>query len=185
MTTFEQLPPVANPEEEEPLQVKSDAANVDMTGVEMVPGTQNTVEVSDGKQTGISSNPIKLDEELHPKESPELDMDALYPVFWAIQNNFSMPTRLFNETEFRDFKKGLGLTLQKFRSVHEKQQARGTSTAPGDSRRGIKRKCGEGEDELAASFNPKYLTSRDLFDLEVGPRRISWTGSFLNKLPPD
>lgn len=167
VTTFEQLSPVVDQQEEEAKQVESDAANVDMTGVEMTPATENKLEVSDSKQTGISSKSIKSDGELYDKEALELGMDTLYPVFWAIQKNFSMPTRLFNEADFCEFKKGLGLTLQKFRSVHEKQQARGTSTAPDDSRRGIKRKCGEGEDELAASFNPKYLTSRDLFDLEI------------------
>ena len=185
VTTFEQLPLVADQEEEDPMQVESDAANMDMTGVEMIPGTESKVEVSVARQMGISSKTTKFDGELHDKEALELNMTTLYPVFWAIQKDFSMPTRLFNEADFREFKNGLGLTLQKFRSVQEKQQARGTTTAPDDSRRVIKRKHGEDEDELAASFNPKYLTSRDLFDLEVGPRRVAWNVLCLTYRPPD
>ena len=167
ITTFEQLPTTRDQAQSEPMQVESDVGNMDTAGTETAPITEGKAEASDGKQMGLSSKII------NEKEAFEPDMDTLYPVFWAIQQNFSMPTRLFNESDFRDFKNGLGLTLQKFRSVHEKQQARGTSTASDDSKQAIKRKRVDGDDELAASFNPKYLTSRDLFDLEVASHCVS------------
>lgn len=36
-----------------------------------------------------------------------------------------------------------------------------------DAKRGLKRKRSDDDDELADTFNPKYLTSRDLFELEI------------------
>jgi THO complex subunit 1 len=36
-----------------------------------------------------------------------------------------------------------------------------------EGKRGMKRKRSQCEDDLANAFNPKYLTSRDLFELEV------------------
>ncbi|KAH0565656.1 hypothetical protein GP486_000946 [Trichoglossum hirsutum] len=96
-----------------------------------------------------------------------LDTDSLYPIFWSLQHDFSEPTRLFKSENFESFKKGLDLTIAKFIAVHEELESRGTLRMPDENKRGIKRKRGEGEDDLVAGFNPKYLTSRDLFELEI------------------
>lgn len=91
-----------------------------------------------------------------------LDADALYPIFWSLQHSFSNPPRLFEEDNFKEFQKGLEATLAKFREVPKVIQA-------GDSERKKDQKSQEGDDydAFANSFNPKYLTSRDLFKLEV------------------
>ena len=96
-------------------------------------------------------------------------MDTLYPIFWSLQEDFSNPTRLFDDNNLQKFQRGLAFTLAKFKEVQQDLQARGTSKLPDDGKRGMKRKRSGQEDELSSSFNPKYLTSRDLFDLEVGP----------------
>jgi THO complex subunit 1 len=96
-----------------------------------------------------------------------LDTDSLYPIFWSLQHDFSEPTRLFKSENFEAFKKGLDSTIAKFKAVHEELESRGTLRTPDENKRGIKRKRGEGDDDLAAGFNPKYLTSRDLFELEA------------------
>ena len=44
---------------------------------------------------------------------------------------------------------------------------RGPSKPVDDENRGTKRKRGQDDDDLAHIFNPKYLTSRDLFELEI------------------
>lgn len=97
------------------------------------------------------------------KEKPQtLGTDTLYPIFWSLQHAFSNPVRLFSEENFNDFKKGLEATLAKFKEVPKVIQA----PSP-EGKRGLKRKFDDGYDEFASTFNPKYLTSRDLFKLEL------------------
>ncbi|KAK4570208.1 hypothetical protein LTR86_002288 [Recurvomyces mirabilis] len=110
-----------------------------------------------------------------PKKVPEeivLSNDRLYPIFWRLQADFSDPIRLFTKENFETFKSSLGHTLIKFKKTPTVVQTK----AAGDdiSNRGLKRKHGDeegadtaGNDDLAANYNPKYLTSRDLFDLEL------------------
>ena len=97
-----------------------------------------------------------------------LNMDNLYPIFWKLQDCFSTPTRLFEASNLESFKFGLQATLNKFKQVNLDLEGRNTSKIPDDNKRGTKRKRGgPGDELLASSFNPKYLTSRDLFELEV------------------
>ncbi|KAI9764697.1 MAG: hypothetical protein M1840_008089 [Geoglossum simile] len=112
------------------------------------------------------SKTVTFDTEKSSTE-PLLDIDSLYPIFWSLQHDFSEPTRLFKPENFEAFKKGLDSTIARFKAVHEELESRGTLRAHEENKRGIKRKRGEGEDDLAAGFNPKYLTSRDLFELEI------------------
>ena len=119
------------------------------------------------EQPGLSSKTVKFDaRQMKPHQSAP-DMDTLYPIFWSLQENFSIPTRLFEETNLQTFRSALEVTMLKFKEVHLELQARGASKIPEDNKRGVKRMHDGQEDELSGSFNPKYLTSRDLFDLEV------------------
>lgn len=97
-----------------------------------------------------------------------LDPNTLYPIFWSLQQSFSQPKKLFDAAHFSTFKKGLDATMVMFRSVQTEHSGRGTAKSVEEGRRGTKRKRGSGDDDLADAFNPKYLTSRDLFELEVG-----------------
>ena len=96
-----------------------------------------------------------------------LDMDTLYPIFWSLQEYFSTPIRLFDTSNLKTFRTGLEATLDVFKSVYLNLEVRGNSKALEDSKRGTKRKRGASGEEPSISFNPKYLTSRDLFELEV------------------
>ncbi|KAH9877252.1 hypothetical protein IAQ61_002616 [Plenodomus lingam] len=91
-----------------------------------------------------------------------LDFDALYPVFWSLQHSFSNPPRLFEEDNFKQFRTSLDATLAKFKEVPKVIQS-------GDSERkkGQKLHLDDDQDALTSTFNPKYLTSRDLFKLEL------------------
>ncbi|KAF3480771.1 nuclear matrix protein [Arthroderma uncinatum] len=100
-------------------------------------------------------------------DKPDLDFDSLYSAFWSLQENFSKPIKLFDPVHFASLKSGLEATLSSFRKVSSKLEVRGTTKGSDESRRGAKRKRGEGASELTNSFNPKYLTSRDLFELEI------------------
>lgn len=126
----------------------------------------STTEIGDTAERAVlADKPMKsAQEEAQGKES---ELDALYPIFWSLQECFSMPTRLFDTNHFQVFKKGLDLTIRKFQSVHQELQARGTSRQLDESKRPAKRKRNSLDDEVSNSINPRYLTSRDLFDLEV------------------
>jgi THO complex subunit 1 len=92
------------------------------------------------------------------------DLDALYPQFWALQTYCSAPTRLFDPNNLKLFKEGIAATMACFQQMGAHAAP---STLQDESKRGIKRKRSEIGSEIASTFNPKYLTNRDLFDLEV------------------
>ena len=168
ITVFEDLPPKADSKLEDGMEVdheegaetEKDVAKVEV--VSAVAPTMSTPEISSNL-----SKVVKFDAQDEKVEEKPPDMDTLYPIFWSLQDNFSTPTRLFDDTNLQEFQKGLSSTLVKFKEVQQDLQARGTSMLPDDGKRGVKRKRSGHEDELSSSFNPKYLTSRDLFDLEV------------------
>ncbi|KAH8821619.1 THO complex subunit 1 transcription elongation factor-domain-containing protein [Xylogone sp. PMI_703] len=94
------------------------------------------------------------------------DFDKLYPTFWSLQESFSQPKKLFDKQRLANFRGGLEATMDVFVSVQNESNGRPTRIVD-ENKRGIKRKRGSGDDDLANSFNPKYLTSRDLFELEI------------------
>lgn len=114
---------------------------------------------------------------------PVMDTDKLYPLFWSLQHDFSDPTRLFVAENFERFKTGLAATMAKFAQADDEGQKTSGFGVPkseairkqlSDERRsanaGEKRKRYDDLDTEALkseSFNPKYLTSRELFELEV------------------
>jgi THO complex subunit 1 len=91
------------------------------------------------------------------------DIDELYPVFWGLQKSFAYPPSVWDPALLENFKKGFEATLEKFKEMRNV-----LSNTNSEQRRGTKRKTEELEiDEFSNSFNPKYLTSRELFELEV------------------
>jgi THO complex subunit 1 len=152
VTAFEQLPP------KEVLPV---AMEVD---VDAKPGTDTKVANGDGRKVSEESTTGK-GVSFSKTEKP-LSTDELYPIFWGLQQNFSDPKRLFEAVNFASFKSGLEATMSKFKSVQAEHSGRPSKVAE-DSKKGTKRKRGQGDDDLANAFNPKYLTSPDLFELEV------------------
>lgn len=123
-----------------------------------------------GKTSEDSKNVAKsvsFDAKMANVGEKPLDPDTLYPMFWSLQQSFSQPKRLFDQTHFANFKVGLEATMVMFKSFQREQNARSPTKSMEDGKRGVKRKRGQGGDDLATTFNPKYLTSRDLFELEV------------------
>lgn len=101
------------------------------------------------------------------KKSDDVDLNALYPVFWGLQAYFSSPSKVFDGEQFASFKTGLEATLAAFKNINTEMENEGSARASEDARKTNKRKRVADGTEVATSFNPKYLTSRDLFDLEV------------------
>ncbi|KAE8144410.1 THO complex subunit 1 transcription elongation factor-domain-containing protein [Aspergillus avenaceus] len=117
-----------------------------------------------------TQNLPKVTKLLAPKtegNSEEDDLDSLYSIFWGLQAYFSAPTKIFNSHHFSTFKTGLEATLSAFKSVDTDLENSSASKMPEELRKSSKRKRTADGQEIASSFNPKYLTSRDLFDLEV------------------
>lgn len=96
------------------------------------------------------------------EEKSEMSIDELYPVFWTLQKAFSNPPTVFESQYLDDFKSGLEATLSMFQRVPRVIQA-----APNQEKASLKRKAGEAVDDFASTYNPKYLTSRELFSLEL------------------
>ncbi|KAF2444666.1 nuclear matrix protein [Karstenula rhodostoma CBS 690.94] len=96
------------------------------------------------------------------KKPTTLDLATLYPVFWSLQHSFSNPPQLFDNEKFKHFQDALEATLAKFKEVDKVIQS-------GESARkaGSPATANDSYDEFANAFNPKYLTSRDLFKLEL------------------
>ena len=100
-----------------------------------------------------------------PKE--HVDLDVLYPVFWSLQAYFSAPSKIFDPDRLASFKAGLEATLSAFNNINTELDSQGGGRSSEDARKSNKRKRVADGPEVSSNFNPKYLTSRDLFDLEV------------------
>ncbi|QIW95141.1 hypothetical protein AMS68_000659 [Peltaster fructicola] len=130
-----------------------------------------TTEASDGTNTpakqSIAVSSVKPRASgLQAKKADEevMDNNTLYPIFWRLQQAFSEPTKLFKATEFRAFKTALSATISRFKNVPTVTQ----TSAPAQRNISLKRTADTDDPEFTENYNPKYLTSRDLFDLELG-----------------
>lgn len=120
---------------------------------------------------------------LESKKAPEaLDTTTLYPIFWSLQGDFADPPRLFQPENFKRFKEGLAATMARFQIADEEafkstgkvDGATNGLKRPDDKKPGVvstgeKRKRDESDEDESRGegFNPKYLTSPELFELEV------------------
>lgn len=122
--------------------------------------SQQDVEMS-GEGSNLPSDP----KEKTLGHATLLGEDELYPIFWKMQEAFSNPPDyFFKDKRTEEFKRGLEATLDKFIAVPKVNQA-----AASETRSSNKRSSDEMEHEEGAgnTFNPKYLTSKELFSLEV------------------
>jgi THO complex subunit 1 len=89
--------------------------------------------------------------------------EALYPVFWGMQTSFAYPPQILQTEAFAGFKESFEKTLATLKSVPKLLSSNGS-----DRDRVPKRDIDDVEkDDFVAGLNPKYLTSRELFDLEA------------------
>lgn len=102
-------------------------------------------------------------------EKPPLAASELYRLFWPLQESFSQPLTLFQADTFKSFRAGVEETVRKFKTYPSDEGPR-TSTLE-EPKQSLKRKRDDKDgdsDEQLEAFNPKYLTSKDLFELEIG-----------------
>ncbi|KAG9957610.1 nuclear matrix protein, partial [Aureobasidium melanogenum] len=152
VTVFEKDPPT-DVEAPEPMDIimEGDA------------GAESQSKDTDGTSTPSNKDQTKAQTEKKGDEVKD-ENSEFYPIFWRLQHDFSNPTRLFEDENFSPFKDGIEKTLMKFKKTPVVAQTK----SAGDAQRGIKRKLGdETGDQYASNYNPKYLTSRELFELEL------------------
>lgn len=137
VTNFDETTEGIQADEPEPMAVDSDTAGQDLRETE--------------------HRPAKLKVE----GTKSVHFDILYPRFWSLQEIFSNPPTLFQSGRFESFRESLEMTLQKFKAVPK------VATATAGQAKSRKRKHDERDTGLSSTFNPKYLTSKDLFKLEV------------------
>lgn len=129
-----------------------------------VDGTNGNVDVESKSQ----AKAVSFDAKKPNQADQPLEPDVLYPLFWSLQGFFSQPKKLFDPENLAGFKRGLEATMASFLAIQNEQGQR-PPKAVDEAQRSLKRKREDGEEgDLANSYNPKYLTSRDLFELEVG-----------------
>ncbi|KAG4438123.1 hypothetical protein IFR05_006403 [Cadophora sp. M221] len=149
VTTFDIIPPKEVDQEQMDVDAKGESTLKESDG-----GVKKSIDDSTNLAKGVTFS----------KTEKSMSADELYPVFWALQQSFSQPKKMFDAAHFSGFKSGLEATLEMFKSVES--TSRPTKVVE-DGKRGTKRKRGQGDDDLANAFNPKYLTSKDLFELEI------------------
>ena len=170
-TAFEDIVETVKPEDE------VEKMDVDKLGVGedgILSGTTSPAPVTDDagptrnpKLAGDNTEAVAIATGIDGLRDDKLELDALYPIFWSLQQSFSSPTRLFDTQNFNTFKNGLSRTFEVFGKIQKQQISRTLAKEQEAMRRRSKRKRGDIDGELASAFNPKYLTSRDLFELEV------------------
>ncbi|KAK8083624.1 guanylate kinase [Apiospora saccharicola] len=148
VTTYEKIPP------------KTDGAT-DKMDVDSEP----TKDDKDGKGNGPKAVSFDSRNRISSEKEKPLDMDTLYPIFWSLQEYFSQPTKLFDTQNFAKFKSALEATIVAFESVTQGQKGLKATDDTKDASK--KRKRIEANSIDNSNFNPKYLTSRDLFELEI------------------
>ena len=178
-TSFDEIPAVSN---DEKMEIDKQEGGVKDEGAEAAADDHGEAEAKSSDDTTKAGKTVTFEtgsqqQQQQKKEQEVLSADALYPVFWSLQNYFSNPTKLFVKDAFETFKLGLASTMAKFKAVDEEQSKQGAANRTADEGKGRtttgggvvgeKRKRGSDED-MTAHFNPKYLTSRELFELEVG-----------------
>jgi THO complex subunit 1 len=127
-----------------------------------------------GTESKANSKAVSFNEKQQDDTDKPLKADELYPLFWSLQETFSQPKKLFEPAHFLHFKRGLEATLTKFSEHLPKDQGPRPVKAKDDSNQSPKRKRSVDDvDNITNAFNPKYLTSRDLFELEVCSKKIN------------
>ncbi|RDW89589.1 hypothetical protein BP6252_01621 [Coleophoma cylindrospora] len=148
VTTFEVLPPADSSAGTEAEQMDLDEESAAKPASKPIPSIQEPPSTARGVTFSKTDAPMSADE--------------LYPIFWSLQTYLNQPKKLFNQTSFGAFKTGIEATMAMFKSPQINHNGRSD-----ESKRGTKRKRSQSDDDLANAFNPKYLTSRDLFELEI------------------
>jgi len=121
------------------------------------------------KSIGQNGEVMQLDifnDEDKALAAKKAEVDQFYPLFWSIQEDLSNPIRLMETLgKFEIFQRSVKTVLDKFRSHDEADQQSGA--VPKDPPNKKRKRDDDDDDDVKRYFSPKFLTSRNLFDLEL------------------
>jgi THO complex subunit 1 len=120
-----------------------------------------------GQDVKALSKSLPSDGKTGTQATRGLDPDQLYPVFWGLQSFFSQPKKLFEPDNLTRFKAGIEATMAAFSTIKPEARKQEKDKQGDDPKRSTDEELDDGDDEMANTVNAKYLTSRDLFELEV------------------
>ena len=148
------------------------------------PGKDESEMDVDSGEVKQEATDAKTDEKGVAKKADELpSFDELYRLFWPLQEYFSQPLTLFDASNFAKFRRGVEETVRTFKTYPSDEGSSRLSSTLEEPQQSLKRKReGSGNDEQSEAFNPKYLTSRDLFELEVGHAKLLFSPANALKL---
>ncbi|KAF2724497.1 hypothetical protein K431DRAFT_217797 [Polychaeton citri CBS 116435] len=156
VTTID-LPEESKTKDGEEMVVDSEMpVSAEATSKEQTPAPKEATPLLAGKPESKLASFKAARDARKPVEEPLLENSTLYPIFWGLQKAFSNPRQMMKDKGFPDFKAALQATIAKFKK-----------TPPVVSMRATKEQNGDGTGNAIDNYNPKYLTSRDLFDLEL------------------
>jgi hypothetical protein len=94
--------------------------------------------------------------------------DKFYSSFWTLQRYFSSPLSTLSDSNWDIFTKGFDNILREFESISAQTVELSSEKRKRDSQEKVDRKLTSAViADLKEFFFPKYLTSRNLFNLQV------------------
>ncbi|KJZ76026.1 hypothetical protein HIM_04482 [Hirsutella minnesotensis 3608] len=149
-----------------------DRSSVNLRGeyhVENITSYETPNSADDDSKMMVDSHPTPKEpaDPKSKKNQKAFDSDSLYALFWSLQDSFSQPLKLFDSAHLSHFKTSLDATMKAFQAILTGDGPHSSKSAEA-MKRDLKRKRDEdGLHQNLETFNPKYLTSKDLFELEI------------------
>ncbi|KAM3589765.1 hypothetical protein VKS41_000618 [Umbelopsis sp. WA50703] len=142
-----------------------------------------------GERSGVNlrgefnvENVVKYDTEEELKDDPRLtdDQKIFYTLFWSTQSFLTNPPSIFADGNFEKFQKGVKTTISKFNDMSQREAVVAGSSADHSGKDSMSRKRSADEMDVDDSFSeaavrdvyneyffPRFLTSRELLELEL------------------
>ncbi|KAG2185829.1 hypothetical protein INT43_002266 [Umbelopsis isabellina] len=142
-----------------------------------------------GERSGVNlrgefnvENVVKYDSEEELKDDPRLtdEQKTFYTLFWSTQSFLTNPPSIFADDNFQKFQKGVETTMSKFNDMSQREAVVAGSSADHAGKDSVSRKRSADEMDVDDSFTeeavrdvyneyffPRFLTSRELLELEL------------------
>ncbi|KAH8557016.1 THO complex subunit 1 transcription elongation factor-domain-containing protein [Umbelopsis sp. PMI_123] len=142
-----------------------------------------------GERSGVNlrgefnvENVVKYDSEEELKNDTKMteEQKAFYTLFWSTQGFLTNPPSIFADGNYEKFKDGVETTISKFNDMSQREAVVAGSTADHHGKENNIRKRSVSEMDVDESFSdeairdvyndyffPKFLTSRELLELEL------------------
>ncbi|KAI9286428.1 THO complex subunit 1 transcription elongation factor-domain-containing protein [Umbelopsis sp. AD052] len=142
-----------------------------------------------GERSGVNlrgefnvENVVKYDSEEELKNDTKMteEQKAFYTLFWSTQSYLTNPPSIFADQNYEKFKEGAETTISKFNDMSQREAVVAGSTADHHGKEPTSRKRSASEMDVDDTFSdeairdvyndyffPKFLTSRELLELEL------------------